>query len=127
MDKSLKGYHQYVTCATRMHETLDRCYGPVPGAYRSLPQTPLGSADQNIILLASAYIPVVKRVEREGLSRTMAPPSHFTEWCDSALLELKVSKTKEMVIDFRRKPPRMDPVVIHEVDVMDQYRKPDVR
>ncbi|KAJ8391481.1 hypothetical protein AAFF_G00089550 [Aldrovandia affinis] len=49
---------------------------------------------------------------------------NFIEWCNSALLELNVSKTKEMVIDFRRKPQRTDPVVIHceEVDVMDQYK-----
>ncbi|KAJ8397099.1 hypothetical protein AAFF_G00009530 [Aldrovandia affinis] len=31
----------------------------------------------------------------------------------SALLELNISKTKEMVIDFRGKPPRTDPVVNH--------------
>ena len=65
MDKLLKGYHQYVTCATCMHKTLHKCYGPVPGAYRSLPFPPLGSADHSIILLAPAYIPVVKQEETE--------------------------------------------------------------
>lgn len=61
MDKSLK----YVTCATRIHKTLDKCYGPVLGAYSSLGLPPLGLVDDNIILLAWAHMPVVKWVERK--------------------------------------------------------------
>lgn len=47
----------------------------------------------------------------------------FVEWCDNTLLELNV-KTKEMIIDFRRKATKLDPVVIHEeeVDIVDQYK-----
>lgn len=65
MDKYLKGYYQYVTCATHGNKVLDRCYGPVPGAYMSLSLPPLGSSDHNISLLSSVYVPTVKQVKRE--------------------------------------------------------------
>ena len=32
MGKTLKTYHQYVTCATRHNKTLDLCFGTVPEA-----------------------------------------------------------------------------------------------
>lgn len=48
MDKYLKGYYQYVTCATRADKILDRRYGPIPVAYRSLSIPPHGPADHNI-------------------------------------------------------------------------------
>ncbi|KAG1960366.1 hypothetical protein F2P79_006258 [Pimephales promelas] len=63
-DKSIKGFFQYVNCATRSGRTLDKCYGSVPDAYRAVPLPPLGSADHSSILLAPAYTPVVKRVEK---------------------------------------------------------------
>ena len=34
------------------------------------------------------------------------------EWCDDNFLELNVSKTKEVVVDFRRKPSELDPVTM---------------
>ncbi|XP_073681008.1 uncharacterized protein [Garra rufa] len=42
---------QYVTCPTRYNNTLDRCYGNVPGAYRSECRPPLGRSDHNVIHL----------------------------------------------------------------------------
>lgn len=60
----LKGFHQYVTCTTHMGKTLDKCYGSVPNAYKSVALPPLGSADHAAILLAPAYLPVVRRAEK---------------------------------------------------------------
>ncbi|XP_016114678.1 uncharacterized protein [Sinocyclocheilus grahami] len=42
---------QYVTCPTRHRNTLDQCYGNVPGAYRSECDPPLGRSDHNVIHL----------------------------------------------------------------------------
>ncbi|XP_047677771.1 uncharacterized protein LOC125146069 [Tachysurus fulvidraco] len=42
---------QYITCPTRRNNTLDRCYGHVPGAYRSVCRPPLGRSDHNVIHL----------------------------------------------------------------------------
>ncbi|XP_051778048.1 uncharacterized protein LOC127526518 [Erpetoichthys calabaricus] len=36
----------------------------------------------------------------------------FVKWCDSNHLHLNTSKTKELVVDFRRLRPLMDPVII---------------
>ncbi|XP_051789625.1 uncharacterized protein LOC127529603 [Erpetoichthys calabaricus] len=36
----------------------------------------------------------------------------FVKWCDSNHLHLNTSKTKELVVDFRRTRPLMDPVII---------------
>ncbi|XP_040911032.1 protein NLRC3-like [Toxotes jaculatrix] len=64
VDKSLKGFQQYVTCTIQLKKTLDKCYGSIPNAYKSIALTPLGSADHHTILLAIAYIPVIRRIER---------------------------------------------------------------
>ncbi|XP_052406475.1 uncharacterized protein LOC127952155 [Carassius gibelio] len=42
---------QYITCPTRYSNTLDQCYGNVPGAYRSECSPPLGRSDHNVIHL----------------------------------------------------------------------------
>ena len=63
-DKSLKGFQQYVTCTTRRGRTLDKCYGSVPDAFRSIALPPLGTADHDTILLAPAYIPVIRRAKK---------------------------------------------------------------
>ena len=64
LNKTLKTYHQYVTCPTRFNETIDSCFGTVPGAYTSLALPPLGSADHSSVLLAPVYKPVIQRVQR---------------------------------------------------------------
>ena len=38
---------------------------------------------------------------------------HFHDWCNQNSLILNISKTKEMVIDFRKRPPPLQPVTIH--------------
>ncbi|KAF4083923.1 hypothetical protein AMELA_G00122990 [Ameiurus melas] len=47
----LNNLEQYVTCPTRYSNTLDLCYGNVPGAYRSECRHPLGRSDHNVIHL----------------------------------------------------------------------------
>ena len=37
----------------------------------------------------------------------------FVIWCNSNYLRLNVTKTKEMVVDFRRSRPHMEPVIIN--------------
>ena len=64
LNKTLKTYHQYVTCPIRFDKTIDSCFGTVPGAYTSLALPPLGSADHNSVLLAPVYKPVIQRVQR---------------------------------------------------------------
>ena len=41
----------------------------------------------------------------------------ITDWCDSNNLFLNVSKTKEMIIDFRRNKPFYEPIIIDETEV----------
>ncbi|XP_058255511.1 uncharacterized protein LOC131359569 [Hemibagrus wyckioides] len=47
----LRNLEQYVTCPTRYNNTLDLCYGNVPGAYKSVCRPPLGRSDHNVIHL----------------------------------------------------------------------------
>ena len=41
----------------------------------------------------------------------------FTEWCDKHYLHLNISKTKELVFDFRRKSKQHAPLVLHDNEV----------
>jgi hypothetical protein len=43
--------------------------------------------------------------------------SELVDWCDRNFLELNVTKTEEMVIDFRRKPSNIHPLVIKDEEV----------
>ena len=45
-------------------------------------------------------------------------------WCDDNFLELNITKTEEMVIDFRLKPGSIEPLVIkgEEVRIVDCYK-----
>ncbi|KAK0137273.1 RNA-directed DNA polymerase from mobile element jockey [Merluccius polli] len=52
---------------------------------------------------------------REGEYRSLV--EDFVRWCRSNHLQLNTSKTKEMVVDFRRKKPHLQPVSIEGVDV----------
>lgn len=47
----LSNLEQYVTCPTRYNNTLDLCYGNVPGAYKCVCRPPLGRSDHNVIHL----------------------------------------------------------------------------
>ena len=43
--------------------------------------------------------------------------NHVYEWCTSNFLLLNVSKTKELLIDFRRSKPDLEKIVINETPV----------
>ena len=48
----------------------------------------------------------------------------FIDWCKSSFLDINVSKTKEMHIDFRKNPSVISPVIINDqaVEVVKQYK-----
>ena len=48
----------------------------------------------------------------------------FNQWCKDNFLSLNISKTKEMIIDFRRKKENLEPVIINgqEVEVVEEYK-----
>ena len=48
----------------------------------------------------------------------------LTEWCDRNYLELNVTKTKEVVINFRKAKVNMDPIVIRgqPVEIVTNYK-----
>ena len=48
----------------------------------------------------------------------------LVQWCDPNVLELNVTKTAELVIDFRRSKPSPHPLIIkgQEVSIMPQYK-----
>lgn len=48
-------YRQFVTCPTRGSATLDHCYCPVKGAYKSIPRASLGNSDHSVVFLIPAY------------------------------------------------------------------------
>lgn len=53
--------------------------------------------------------------EKDGEYRSLV--EDFVRWCRTNHLQLNSSKTKEMVVDFRRKKPHFQPVYIEGVDV----------
>ena len=47
--------------------------------------------------------------------RTLAV--NIKSWCDINNLDLNVIKTKEMIVDFRKDPPPLDPLLIDNIPV----------
>lgn len=85
----LPSLEQYVTTATRGQNTLDLCFGNVPGAYVSKPRPPLGLSDHNVILLLPNYRSRLKteglvtktiRVWNEDTSETLKGCFELTDW-----------------------------------------------
>lgn len=48
----------------------------------------------------------------------------FTDWCESSFLDINVSKTKDMIIDFRKNKNVISPVFINDqaVEVVEEYK-----
>ena len=48
----------------------------------------------------------------------------FVKWCEENFLNLNVKKTKEMIIDFRRKRQEIEPIIINEeaVQIVENYK-----
>lgn len=63
MSDYLPTLQQYVGCPTRLNRTLDRCYGNIPEAYKTVCRLPLGKPDHNVIHLLPKYKAVVKRMK----------------------------------------------------------------
>lgn len=55
ISQQLPQLHQYVSCPTRMKNTLDKCFGNIPEAYVSKCRPPLGRSDHNTIHLLPRY------------------------------------------------------------------------
>ena len=49
---------------------------------------------------------------------------NFVSWCDENCLELNVSKTKELIIDFRKSGNKHQPIFIksQEVEIVSEYK-----
>ena len=49
---------------------------------------------------------------------------HLVSWCDDNSLELNTSKTKEMIVDFRRNPTPINPLVINgqNIEIVDTFK-----
>lgn len=46
---------------------------------------------------------------------------YFTDWFKLSVLNISVSKTREMVVDFRKNPPPLSPVMIDEKLTVDAF------
>uniref|UniRef100_A0A8C4SNG4 Reverse transcriptase domain-containing protein n=1 Tax=Erpetoichthys calabaricus TaxID=27687 RepID=A0A8C4SNG4_ERPCA len=57
----------------------------------------------------TAYVGCIRSGQEEEYRNLI---KDFVKWCDSNHLHLNTSKTKELVVDFRRPRPLMDPVII---------------
>ncbi|KAK7158641.1 hypothetical protein R3I94_005089 [Phoxinus phoxinus] len=60
---------------------------------------------------------IVGRVSEENDQEYREVIGDFVNWCESNHLHINASKTKEMVVDFRRRPPGTAPVNIQGVDI----------
>lgn len=63
LSKTLRDFHQYVTCPTRQTKTLDLCYCSVKNAFKSIPLPPLGSSDHNCVHLIPSYQTALQRLK----------------------------------------------------------------
>ena len=50
--------------------------------------------------------------------------NHLVEWCHVNNLELNVKKTKEIIVDFRRNPDKVEPLNINgfKVEIVDSFK-----
>ena len=50
--------------------------------------------------------------------------TEFVDWCDNSYLDLNVTKTKEMIVDFRRQEHSPGKTIIHnnEVEIVSKYK-----
>ena len=52
---------QYVSIKTRKDSVIDKCYGNIQDAYRSIQKAPIGSSDHNAIYLVPKYVTKLKK------------------------------------------------------------------
>lgn len=63
LNSVMPNLHQYITCATRLNRTLDKCYGDIPKAFRVRQRPPLGRSDHYVIHLLPTYRQKLKTAE----------------------------------------------------------------
>ena len=82
LEKYLPGFQQYVRCATRNNNTLDKCFGNIKGAYTARAKAPLTtSCDHMAVHLTPTYRSVFK---------TCKPITKTTHvWSEDAVEQLK--------------------------------------
>ena len=70
------------------------------------------SDDTAIVDLSNSIQHYIEEVER------------FTTWCKDNFLDLNVTKTKELLIDFRKQPPAVSTITIHGeiVERVEKYK-----
>ncbi|KAK7939111.1 hypothetical protein WMY93_002437 [Mugilogobius chulae] len=95
---------------------------PLQFAYRAKTHCRSSHQDRHILKFADDSVIVSLLSEDEQDHGPVL--SDFVEWCDGSFLHLNVSKTKDMVIDFRRAPPLPTITVIKDTDIelVDQYK-----
>lgn len=73
--------HQYVDCPTRLARTLDKCYGNIPDAYKSICRPALGNSDHNVVHLLPCY--------RAKLRREKTVTKEIEIWTKNCMEEMK--------------------------------------
>ena len=107
--RALPGYTQFVDCETRGKNTLDKCYGNVNGAYRTVVKPALGRSDHKTLLFLPTYQSKLKRegtrvVERKVWDREteerMRLEFECTEWSVLVDPDDSVDRNVEVVSDY---------------------------
>lgn len=67
---------------------------------------------------------ILGKLHEEGEYDYRVQADHFVRWCDENDLQLNVKKTKEMVIDFRKKDKHIEKLKIknENVDIVSYYK-----
>lgn len=73
--------HQYVDCPTRLARTLDKCYGNILDAYKSICRPALGKSDHNVVHLLPSY--------RTKLRREKTVIKEIKIWTEDCMEEMK--------------------------------------
>ena len=56
LKKQLPNFYQYVSCTTRKNAVLDKCYGNIKSAYRSIQRAPVGDSDHCALYMLPQYV-----------------------------------------------------------------------
>ncbi len=83
LDTFFNVFYKYVSCPTRNGKILDQCYGSIKGAHKSVPLSPLGSANPNCVHLISVY--------RTCLQKGKVVTRQVKVWSEEASLALQGS------------------------------------
>jgi len=67
----------------------------------------------------------IKNQHNQGSEQYHGPAlTEFVDWCNNSYLDLNVTKTKEMIFDFRRQEHSPGKTIIHnnEVEIVSKYK-----